>query len=72
MRTLIRSLASGATLALYLTAAFAIVPALGNASTTSADAASVAVNGVLVAIGLLVVTLGTAVARWFREEQPRS
>lgn len=72
VRRLIRSLLTGATIALYMTAAFAIVPALGSADTTDAGASQAAVNGALMAVGLLVVTLGTAVTRWFREEQPES
>jgi hypothetical protein len=68
---LLRSLVTAATIALYLTAAFALVPALGNAEGASgAGANRAAIDGVLVAIGLMMVTLGTAVARWFGEERP--
>jgi hypothetical protein len=70
VRNLFRSVAFGATLALYMTAAFGLVPALGSAEGASATGTASAAEGILVAIGLMVVTLGTAVARWMREEQP--
>jgi hypothetical protein len=68
---LLRSLATGGTIALYMTAAFALVPALGNAEGAGgADGSRAAAEGVVVAIGLMVITVGTAVARWMREESP--
>jgi hypothetical protein len=69
VNSLIRSLARGAVIALYLTAAFAIVPALGtSADATSPDGSGPVTEGVLVAILLLIVTVGTALVRWAREE----
>lgn len=66
-----RSLLVGATIALYMTAAFALVPALGSAEVAGpADAGRTAAQGILVAFGLMIVTVGTAVARWMREESP--
>jgi hypothetical protein len=68
---LIHRLMTAATIALYMTAAFALVPALGSAEGAGpSEASRAALEGVLVAIGLMVVTVGTAVARWFREERP--
>ena len=55
--------------ALFLTAAFAVVPALGTAAdASSADAARQTGEGVLIAGGILVLTLGAAVLRWNGEE----
>lgn len=71
VRRVVRSLAVGGTIALYMTVAFALVPALGSAEGADAATASrAAAQGVLVAIALLVITIGTAVARWMREESP--
>jgi hypothetical protein len=71
MPRLLRALVTGATIALYMTAAFALVPALGSAEGAGpSSSGAAAVEGVLVAIGLMVVTLGTALGRWFREERP--
>ncbi len=55
--------------ALYLTAAFAIVPALSTGAEASAatDARPLA-EGVLVALALMLITVGTAVYRWSHEE----
>jgi hypothetical protein len=56
-------------IALFMTAAFAIAPALG----TAADAAPTGTarpvtEGILVATALMVLVVGTAFARWNREE----
>jgi hypothetical protein len=55
--------------ALYLTTAFAIVPALsmGTEASAATDTRPLA-EGVLVALALMLVTVGTAVFRWSREE----
>jgi hypothetical protein len=70
---LARSLLRGVAIALYLTAAFAVVPALGTAAdTASPDASRPIAEGVLVALALMVLTVGTALVRWMREEQPQA
>jgi preprotein translocase subunit SecY len=68
---LIGSLLRGAAIALYLTVAFAVVPALGTASeATSPEASRPFAEGVLVATAVLAITIGTALTRWMREETP--
>jgi ABC-type uncharacterized transport system permease subunit len=55
--------------ALYLTAALAIAPAVSTGAQIGDPAAQgPMLQGVLAALGLMVVTVGTAIARWFREE----
>ena len=64
-RVVIRALVA----ALYLAAAFAIVPALGaGAEASAASDGQPLVEGVLAALALMIVTVGTAVYRWSREE----
>jgi hypothetical protein len=57
--------------ALYLMVAFAIAPALSTGSEMG-DVASQRpmIDGTLAALALMLVTIGTALARWFREETP--
>ena len=58
-----------AVIALFLTAAFAIAPALGTAADAAPNGTTRPVTeGILVATALLVLVVGTAVARWNREE----
>jgi hypothetical protein len=66
---LARSLLRATVIALYLTAAFAIAPALSTGAEIGDSAAQgPMLHGILVVLGLMVVTVGTAIARWFREE----
>ena len=67
--SLIRGLLRALVAALYLFAAFAIVPALS----TGAEAAAATdtrpmVEGVLAAMALMLITIGMAVRRWSSEE----
>lgn len=55
--------------ALYLFAAFAIVPALSTgAESSSATDARPMVEGVLAAMALMLITIGMAVRRWSNGE----
>jgi hypothetical protein len=66
---LARSLLRATVIALYLTAAFAIAPAMSTGTEVEDPAAQgPMMAGVLAALGLMVVTVGAAIARWFREE----
>lgn len=66
---LARGLVRATVIALYLTAALAIAPALSTGAEIGDPAAQgPMMSGILVALGLVVVTVGTAVSRWFREE----
>jgi hypothetical protein len=56
-------------IALFLTAAFAIAPALGTAADAAANGSPRPVTeAILIATALMVLVIGTAVARWNREE----
>jgi hypothetical protein len=66
---LARAAARAAFVALFLTAAFAVVPALSTAADTAPSGASRPVaEGVLIALGLMAMTVGAAIARWTGEE----
>jgi hypothetical protein len=66
---LARSFLRAMFIALYLTAAFAIAPAMRTGAEIEDPAAhGPMMAGVLAALGLMVATVGAAIARWFREE----
>lgn len=66
---LARGLLRATVLAIYLTAAFAVAPALSSGPEVGGTSGQpLMADGILAVIGLMVVTLGTAVARWMREE----
>ncbi len=66
---LARSLLRATVIAVYITAAFAIAPAMSTGAEIGDPAAQgPMLQGVLAALVLVVVTVGTAVARWMRED----
>jgi hypothetical protein len=65
--TLARSFVRAVLIALYLTAAVAASPVFA-ANGEVRKAASPDSQGVLAVCGLMILTVGAAVARWFREE----
>ena len=70
---LARSLLRATVIALYLMVAFAIAPALSTGAEIGDPAAQgPMLHGILAALALMLVTIGTALARWFREEPPPS
>lgn len=66
--TLARSFARAVLIALYLTVAIAASPVFAADGETARTAAIPDAQGVLAACGLMLLTVGTAVAQWFREE----
>jgi hypothetical protein len=66
--TLARSFVRATLIAPYLTAAIAASPVFGADGEVAATAANPDAQGVLAACGLMILTVGAAVAQWFREE----
>jgi hypothetical protein len=66
--TLARSFVRAILIALYLTAAIAASPVFGADDEVARTATSPDAQGVLAACGLMILTVGAAVAEWFREE----
>jgi hypothetical protein len=66
--TLAHSFGRAVLIALYLTAAIAASPAFGADGEVARTTTSPDAQGVLAACGLMVLTVGAAVAQWFREE----
>jgi hypothetical protein len=66
--TLARSLVGAVLIALYMTATIAAWPVFAANGEVARTAASPDAQGVLAVCGLMILTVGAAVARWFREE----
>jgi hypothetical protein len=65
----VRTVVRATMIALFLTAAFAIAPALGTAADAAPNGAARPVTeAILIATALMVLVVGTAMARWSREE----
>jgi hypothetical protein len=64
-----RTVVRATVIALFLTAAFAIAPALGTAADAAPNGSPRPVTeAILIATALMVLVVGTAMARWSREE----